>query len=99
MKNRKHELEPYAPSSAGSEIEPSDGGGPRSFGLADDLLRGAEAIAEFLYGHGRHRRKIYHLVQTKRLPVFHLGSTLCARRSTMIAWIEYQEIKATEKES
>ncbi len=99
MKNRKAELEPYAPSSAGGEIEPSDGGRPRSFDLADDLLRGAERIAEFVYGDRRHRRKIYHLVQTKRLPVFHLGSTLCARRSTLIAWIEDQEIKATEKES
>ena len=88
---------PYAPDRAGGKIEPAEGGRPRSFDLADDLLRGAEAIAEFLYGHRRHRRKIYHLAQTKRLPVFHLGSTLCARQSTLIAWIEDQEIKATEK--
>ena len=91
------ELEPYAPDHAGGEIEPADSGRPRRFDLADDLLGGAEAIAEFIYGHGPHRRKIYHLVQTKRLPVFHLGSTLCARRSTLIAWIEEQEIKATKK--
>ena len=99
MKNEKDKLAPYAPRSAGGDIEPSDGGRPRGIDLANDLLPGAEAIAEFLYGHRRHRRKIYHLTQAKRLPVFHLGSTLCARRSTLIAWIEDQEIKATEKES
>ena len=65
--------------------------------LADDPLRGAGKIADHIYGDPRHRRKVYHLAQTKRLPVFHLGSTLCARRSTLIAWIEDQEIKATEK--
>src|SRR6185369_3272298 len=44
--------------------------------LSDDLLEGAHAIAEFLFGAGdtmRNRRRIYHLVETSRLPVFRLG--------------------------
>lgn len=99
MENEEEYFEPNATDPAEGEIEPLVAAHPPSFALADDLLRGAEEIAEFLYGHRRHRRKIYHLAQTKRLPVFHLGSTLCARRSTLIAWIEDQEIKATEIES
>ncbi len=61
--------------------------------LGDDLLRGADAIAEFLFGDPWHRRKIYHLAQTSRIPVFRLGSTLCARRTRLVAWIEEQETK------
>jgi hypothetical protein len=59
--------------------------------IADDLLRGASAIAEFMFGDRRKRRQVYHLAQTGQLPVFKLGATLCARRSTLIAWIEAQE--------
>lgn len=62
--------------------------------LSDDILRGAEAIAEFMLGDPKKRRQVYHLAQMKRLPVFRLGSTLCARRSTLIAWIEDQETNA-----
>lgn len=59
--------------------------------LAPDLLRGAEEIAAFLYGSGRERRKVYHLVETARLPHFRLGNLVCARRTTLMAWIEEQE--------
>ena len=59
--------------------------------LAPDLLRGAEEIAAFLYGSGRERRKVYHLVETDSLPHFRLGSLVCARRTTLLAWIEDQE--------
>ena len=59
--------------------------------LSDDLMRGAEAIAEFMFGDPRRRRQVYHLVHRGELPVFRLGATLCARRSTLIAWIEAQE--------
>jgi hypothetical protein len=61
--------------------------------LSEDLLRGARQIGEYIYGnhHHCHRRKIYHLVQTSRLPVFRLGSVLCARRSVLMRWIESQE--------
>lgn len=59
--------------------------------LADDLLRGAEDIAEFLFGCRSQRRKVYHLAETSRLPVFRLGSVLCARRSVLMTWIANQE--------
>ena len=59
--------------------------------LSNDLLRGADAIAEFLYGDAIQRRKIYHLAETSRLPIFRLGSVLCARRSVLIQWIADQE--------
>ena len=67
--------------------------------LSKDILRGAEAIAEFVYGHRRHRRKVYHLIEHSRLPVFRLGATICARRSTLLLWVadqEQQSIAATE---
>ena len=59
--------------------------------LADDLLIGAEEIASFIYGDATERRKIYHLVNTGCLPVFRLGSMVCARKSTLIEWIGEQE--------
>ncbi len=59
--------------------------------LSDDLLCGADAIAEFMFGDRRKRRQVYHLAQTGQLPVFKLGATLCARRSTIVEWIEAQE--------
>lgn len=61
--------------------------------LAHDLLRGAEEIADFLFGDKSQRRKVYHLAGT-RLPVFRLGSVLCARRSVLMAWISEQEQRA-----
>ena len=59
--------------------------------LADDLLKGADAIAEFM---GLNRRQIYHLAEKSRLPVFRLGSVLCARKSTLTTWIGDQERRA-----
>jgi hypothetical protein len=59
--------------------------------LADDLLRGADQIADFLFGEPGQRRKVYYLPETSRLPVFRLGSKLCARRSILIAWIASHE--------
>ena len=53
-----------------------------------DLLSGADSIAAFL---GIKTRRVYHLVESRRLPVFRLGSTICARRSTIIRWIEEME--------
>ena len=62
-----------------------------SLPLADDLLRGADAIAEFIFGARGSRRKIYYLAETSHLPVFRLGSVLCARRSVLMRWIAGQE--------
>jgi hypothetical protein len=59
--------------------------------LAPDLLRGAGQIAGFMFGEPAHRRKVYHLAETSRLPVFKLGAVLCARRSVLMAWIASQE--------
>jgi hypothetical protein len=59
--------------------------------FASDLLRGADEIAEFLFGDRKLRRRIYHLVATSKLPVFKLGSTICARRSVLLKWIRDQE--------
>jgi hypothetical protein len=53
-----------------------------------DLLTGAEAIAAFMRVKPR---RVYHLVETQQLPVFRLGATLCARRSTLVRWIESME--------
>jgi hypothetical protein len=59
--------------------------------LADDLLRGADEIAEFIFGERRSRRKVYYLAECTKLPVFRLGSVLCARRSVLLNWISSQE--------
>jgi hypothetical protein len=61
--------------------------------LAGDLLHGADAIAEFLFGSPDHRRKIYYYTSDARvrMPHFRLGSVICARKSTLIDWIARQE--------
>jgi hypothetical protein len=59
--------------------------------LADDLLEGAEEIADYVYGNPESRRKIYHLVETSRFPFFRLGTVLCARKSKIEEWIGEQE--------
>jgi hypothetical protein len=64
---------------------------PDHANFAADLLRGGEKIAEFLFGDPEHRRKVYHLAETSRLPVFRLGTQLCARRSTLLDWVAQQE--------
>ena len=51
---------------------------------AGDLLYGAHRIAEFL---GITQRAAYHLIETKRIPFFKIGKTVCARRSTLAARI------------
>lgn len=59
--------------------------------LADDILRGADEIAKFIFGERGNRRKVYYLAESTRLPVFRLGSMLCARRSVLLNWISGQE--------
>lgn len=59
--------------------------------IAGDILAGAEAIAEFLFGDRRHRRKVYNLVESGQLPVFRLGVNICARKSVLLDWIARQE--------
>ncbi len=61
--------------------------------LSDDLLRGADEIATFMFGHAKHRRKVYYLTgeATRGLPHFKIGSLICARKSTLLRWIAEQE--------
>ena len=66
--------------------------------LANDILRGADKIAEFMFGNPGERRKIYHLAEKSRLPVFRLGAVLCARKSVLLAWISDQEARATAED-
>jgi hypothetical protein len=75
---------------------PPDGGALPVVKLADDILRGANQIAEFLFGDRRARRKVYHLVENSRLPYFRCGFVLCARKSVLMTWIEEQERRAVE---
>jgi hypothetical protein len=75
---------------------PPDGGTLPSANLADDILLGANQIAEFLFGNRGARRKVYHLVEKSHLPYFRFGSVLCARKSILITWIEEQERRAVQ---
>jgi hypothetical protein len=61
--------------------------------FAQDLLRGAEEIALFLFGDRKQRRRVYHLIATSNLPVFKLGSMICARKSVLLKWIADQEVR------
>jgi hypothetical protein len=67
--------------------------------LAHDLLRGADQIADFLFGDTTQRRQVYYLAETSRLPVFRLGTKLCARRSVLMAWIASQEKRGWQSEA
>jgi len=62
--------------------------------LAQDLLEGADAIAAFMFGDPRKRRRVYYLAERGLIPAFKLGETLCARRSTLVAHIQAQEAAA-----
>jgi hypothetical protein len=60
------------------------------------LLEGAQAIAAFMFGDPRLVRGVYRLNtevrEEERAPFFKLGAnTLCARKSTLLAWIAAKE--------
>ena len=61
--------------------------------LCDDLLHGADAIAKFMFGDAKHRRKVYYLTgeAPRGMPHFKMGSVICARKSTLLNWIAQQE--------
>jgi hypothetical protein len=59
--------------------------------LAGDVIEGADAIAEFLFGSKKYRRRVYYLAESSRLPIFRLGSVLCARKSVLLEFISSQE--------
>ncbi|AWJ87619.1 DNA-binding protein (plasmid) [Azospirillum sp. TSH58] len=60
--------------------------------ISADLMPGADKIAGFL---GMDRRTVYHLAQTGKIPVFRMGNTICARKSTILRWIADQESRAS----
>ncbi len=64
-----------------AHIEPVDN-------VANDLLRGAENIAEFL---GITRRSVYYYAERGELPIFRLGNQLFARRSKLLQHISHLE--------
>jgi hypothetical protein len=83
-----------APASRASEHLPAaighNGGRP----LHEDLLDGAEEIAVEMFGSSKHRRRVYHLAETGQIPVFRLGSKICARKSVLRARIAQQEAES-----
>lgn len=72
-------------------MEPNKAADTQTPELADDLLRGADEIATFIFGERGSRRKVYYLAETSHLPVFRLGAVLCARKSVLLRWISGQE--------
>jgi hypothetical protein len=61
---------------------------------AEPAIRGAEAIAEFIFGDRLHRRKVYYLAECSKIPIYRLGSTLCLRPSAYHKWIKEQETRS-----
>ncbi|MEI6560262.1 MAG: hypothetical protein WCO00_17830 [Rhodospirillaceae bacterium] len=60
-------------------------------GLID--VHGAGEASQVLYGSDKYKRRVYRLAEKGAIPVFKVGGTLCARRSTLLAWVEAQEAK------
>jgi hypothetical protein len=83
-----------SPAPTQSALTATPGNGPAS-SLSDDILHGADTIAEFLFGDRKHRRKVYNLVETGQLPIFRLGANICARKSVLLDWIARQESSAS----
>ena len=69
--------------------------------LGDDILFGADEISEFVFGDTKHRRKVYHLTGDARnsMPYFKIGSITCARKSTLLRWVEEQEERTIKHHS
>ena len=57
--------------------------------IGDDLICGASAIAEEL---GEPTRRIYYLLQNRKIPCFHLGGRWYARRSALRDFFERLEM-------
>ena len=56
-----------------------------------DFLYGAPAIGTHM---SLRPRQVYHLIEKASLPVFRLGRIVCARRSTLNAWLAEREAAA-----
>jgi hypothetical protein len=69
----------------------------RDSDLGDDLLVGAEAIAAFVYGDPRKKRRVFHFAANGELPIFRVGDLLHARKSVLREFIEQRERAAVTK--
>lgn len=67
--------------------------------FSDDLLRGAKAIAMFIFGScdAKSVRRVYYLAEKTNLPWFEFGSMLSARRSALLKWVREQEERNMNK--
>jgi hypothetical protein len=61
--------------------------------FSDDLIVGADAFASWLFGTSETRR-VYHLIETSRLPTFRLGSKVAAQKSVLRATFWAQQKRA-----
>ena len=66
----------------------SDRGEDPAADVCRDLMIGAGAIATFL---GMSRRQLYHAAEHGYLPTFKIGALVCARRTTLVRWLEVAE--------
>jgi hypothetical protein len=67
----------------------------KPFDEADErMIRGADAIAQHIFGDRGSRRKVYYLAECSKIPIFRLGSTLCLRPSAYRKWIKDQEARS-----
>lgn len=57
-----------------------------------DIVSGAPAIAKAL-GLSERQVRLHH--EKRRIPTFKIGKTVCARRSTLNAWLASLEAAAT----
>jgi hypothetical protein len=64
--------------------------------LYEDIIEGAAEIGAYL---AMKPGRIYHLAERGGLPTFKIGKHLCARRSTLLRWIQKQEARRLQKES
>jgi hypothetical protein len=58
-----------------------------------DLLFGAAAISNFMLGSKTegNRKRIYGLVRKRLIPTFYMGATVCARKSSLVIYLEEKE--------
>jgi len=64
---------------------------PAKDAIANEVLSGADALALFIYGDKKFRRKVYYLIERHGLPVFRIGTNICARKAALVAWLESKE--------
>ncbi len=61
--------------------------------FAEDTVRGAAAIAVYLFGSDslKHKRRVYGMADKKLLPFFRMGREICLRKSTHAKRVAKQE--------